>query len=305
MQEPSACNPLEKHVTGNFHGMRILALESRRAAEIGKLIRNFGGEPIVAPAMREVPLESNTEALEFAGRLINGDYDLVILLTGVGVRRMTEIAASRYGRAAFIDALRHVKVASRGPKVSAALRELGVPIGLSAPEPCTWREVIGALDGALGESLKGMRAAVQEYGASNPELLDALSARQVQWTRVPVYHWALPEDLKPLQNAVRAIAAEQVDMIVFLTAVQVTHLFQVAKDMGAAEALREGVRGTALLSIGPSTTEELERHGMKPDFEPSHPKMGILVSEAAACAADLLAAKRSGPRAQHNPTPAS
>lgn len=279
--------------TGSFDGLRVLALESRRATEIATLIRSHGGEPTVAPAMREVPLESNTEALEFAGRLIGGGYDLAIFLTGVGVRRLTEIAESRYDRAAYVDALRRVKVVSRGPKVSAALRELGVPIAASAPEPCTWREVIGSMDGAFGDSLKGMRAAVQEYGAPNPELLDALTERQVQWTRVPVYHWALPDDLEPLRSAIRAIAADEVDVIVFLTTVQVAHLFEIAAGMDAEDALREGMRRALLLSIGPTTTEELERHGMKPDFEPSHPKMGILIGEAAGRAAELLAAKRN------------
>jgi uroporphyrinogen-III synthase len=279
---------------GNFEGMRVLALESRRATEIGKLIRSHGGEPLIAPALREVPLESNSEALEFAGRLIAGEYDLVIFLTGVGVRRLTEIAGSRYDRAAFVEALRRLKVASRGPKVSAALREMAVPIAVSAPEPCTWHEVIGALDETLGPSLKGMRAAVQEYGASNPELLDALTERQVQWTRVPVYHWALPTDLDPLRNAIQAVAEGQVDVIVFLTAMQITHLFQVSEEMGFSKALSEGMRRAVLLSVGPNTTEELQRHGMQPDFEPSHPKMGILISEAASRAREMLAAKRGG-----------
>ena len=278
---------------GSFDGLHVLALESRRATEIGKLIRGHGGEPTVAPAMREVPLESNTEALEFAARLIGGGYDLVIFLTGVGVRRLTEIAGLRYDRAAYVEALRRVKVVSRGPKVSAALRELDVPVAASAPEPCTWREVIGSMDGAFGATLKGMRAAVQEYGTPNPELLDALTQRQAQWTRVPVYHWALPEDLEPLRNAIRAIAGGEVDAIVFLTTAQVAHLFEVAAGMGAEDALRNGMRRALLLSIGPTTTEELERHGVKPDFEPSHPKMGILISEAAGRAAELLAAKRN------------
>lgn len=275
-----------------LQGLRVLALESRRATEIGKLIRTHGGEPVLAPAMREVPLESNIEALEFAGKLIAGEYDLVIFLTGVGVRRLTEIADSRFDHAEFIQALRGVKVVSRGPKVNAALRELGVPITASAPEPCTWHEVMSALENAFGPSLKGMRAAVQEYGASNSEFLSALSERRVQWTRVPVYHWALPDDLEPLRDAVRAITAGRIDMILFLTAMQITHLFQIAEEMGAANRLREGMRNAVLLSIGPSTTEELARHGLQPDLEPSHPKMGILVNEAATRAEELLAAKR-------------
>lgn len=274
--------------------MRVLALENRRATEIAKLIRTYGGEPSVAPAMREVPVESNREALEFAGRLMHGEFDLVIFLTGVGVRRLFEIVGSRYDPNLFLEALRRVKVASRGPKPGSVLRELGIPVAVSAPEPCTWREMVGALDDALGPSLEGLRVAVQEYGASNPELLAALSEHQVQWTRVPVYQWALPEDLEPLRNAIRSIVAGEQDVIIFLTSVQVTHLFQVAEEMGATDALREGMRNSVVLSIGPSTTEELERNGIRPDFVPSHPKMGFLMNEASACAVRLLEEKRGG-----------
>jgi uroporphyrinogen-III synthase len=243
--------------------------------------------------LREIPTDSNQEALDFAGRLIHGEFDLVIFLTGVGVRRLIEIVETRYDRFLFLEALRRIKVASRGPKVSAALRELGVPIAVTAPEPCTWHEVMGVLDGTFGPELQSLRVAVQEYGATNPDLLAALSKRKVRWTRVPVYHWALPDDLEPLKNAVRSIGATEIDVILFLTAMQVAHLFQVAEGMGASEQLRHGMRSTLLLSIGPSTTEELEKHGMRPDFTPSHPKMGVLMHEASACAGELLEKKRS------------
>jgi uroporphyrinogen-III synthase len=238
-----------------LNGLRVLALESRRSEEIARLIRNHGGKPTIAPAMREVPLEANTEALEFAGGLIRGDYDLVVFLTGSGVQRLVDIAGLRYDRNVFLEALRRVKVASRGSKVNATLRQLGVSVAVTAPEPCTWRELMSALDGVFGSSLAGMRAAVQEYGAPNFDLLRSLSERQVQWTRIPVYHWALPDDLEPLKNAIREIASGALDVIVFLTRTQVTHLFQVAEQMEAAGALRVGMKQALLLSIGPSTTE--------------------------------------------------
>jgi uroporphyrinogen-III synthase len=276
-----------------FEGMRVLALESRRAVEIAKLIRASGGKPVVAPAMREVPLESNQEALQFAARLFQGEFDLIIFLTGVGIRRLTEIVESQYDRARFIETLRRVQIASRGPKPNAALRELDVPITVTAPEPCTWHELVSAIDGAFGAKLRGMRAAVQEYGSSNPELLDALAERGVLCTPVPVYHWALPEDLEPLRNAVRSIIAGEIDVIVFLTAVQVIHLVQIADQMQRKDDLLQAMRRTVVLSIGPSTTEGPASIGIQPDYEPSHPKMGILIHEAAQRAGDLLQAKRT------------
>jgi uroporphyrinogen-III synthase len=46
-------------------------------------------------------------------------------------------------------------------------------------------------------------------------------------------------------------------------------------------------------SIGPVTSEELRSHGITPDFEPSHPKMGFLVNEAAQQSVATLEAKKT------------
>ncbi|HYK37643.1 uroporphyrinogen-III synthase [Alloacidobacterium sp.] len=276
----------------SFNGLRVLSLESRRAMEVAKLIRTYDGEPLVVPAMREVPASSNRQVFEFAECLMRSDFDLVVFLTGVGVRALLNIVETKYDREAFLAALRSVKVACRGPKPSSVLKELKVPITVSAPEPCTWREMLSCLDSEFGKSLKQLRVAVQEYGASNPELLSALTEKSRQVTKVPVYQWALPDDLQPLRECVLGIANGSIDVALFLTAVQVIHLFLVAEQMGQVEELRRGLESVAVLSIGPTTTEELRHYGITPDFEPSHPKMGFLVNEAAQYAGSLLEAKR-------------
>ena len=278
----------------SFDGLRILSLESRRAREVEKLIRTYGGEPTVVPAMREIPLSSNAAALAFSYGLIAGEFDLVVFTTGVGVRAVLEIAEMRHPREAILDGLRMIHVAARGAKPGAVLRELKVPIAVSAEEPSTWRELLQAILAKFGDELATMRVAVQEYGASNPELLEELSARTQQLTKVPVYQWALPEDLEPLRQCVRDMIAGRFDVVLFMTAVQVIHLFQVAEQMESADALRAAIQATVVLSIGPTTSEELVHYGIKPDFEPSRPKMGFLINEAAQYAGPLLEAKRGG-----------
>lgn len=281
-----------------FEGLRVLALESRRASELAKLISNYGGQPVVAPAMREVPLDSNSEALEFAARLIAGDFDIVIFLTGVGCRAVLGVAETKFNRSDYIAALQLVKVVPRGPKPTAVLRELGVAPALTVPEPNTWRELLQTLDDAANSSpaisLRGARVALQEYGVSNPELIAGLTERGALVTRVPVYQWALPEDIAPLQSAIQDLAAGRIDVIFFTTSVQAAHLFQVAAEMKLEEAVRRGLSRAIVASIGPTTTEELQRHGIQPDLEPSHPKMGFLVKETAERFADLLRKKREG-----------
>jgi uroporphyrinogen-III synthase len=290
----------------NFDGARVLALESRRAPELATLISTYGGRPLVAPALREVPLESNPEALDFAAALIRGEFDITIFLTGVGTRELVNAVERAYPRDRFTAALARTRVVARGPKPLAALRELQVPVWASAPEPNTWREVLAAIDakadeGALGHPsagpaprtpLAGARVAVQEYGVANVELLEALAARGARVTRVPVYRWALPEDVGPLKEALTAIASGDVDIVLFTTGVQLVHLWQIARGMQREDDLRRGLQRTVIASIGPTTSEELRRHGLAADFEPSHPKMGVLVREVAERSGDLLRAKR-------------
>ena len=278
----------------SFDGLRVLSLESRRAVEVAKLIRTYGGEPLVVPAMREVPLKSNRQALAFADDLLAKKVDLVIFLTGVGVRALLDIVQTKHDREQFLSALRAVKVVARGPKPVAALRDLRVPVVATAAEPSTWREMMTSLNAEFGDSLQTMRVAVQEYGASNPELLAELTERCAEVTKVPVYQWALPEDLSPLREAVHRIANSSVDVVLFMTAVQVIHLFQVAEEMGLRDELSAGLRSLVVVSIGPTTSEELAHYGITPDFEPSRPKMGFLVNEAAQYAGKILQQKKNG-----------
>lgn len=277
----------------NFNGLRVLSLESRRSVETAKLIRTYGGEPLSAPAMREIPISSDAPVLKFAEALIAGAFDLVIFTTGVGVRSLVKTVSEHMDREQFLAAMRTVKIAARGPKSSTALRELGIPISVVAPEPYTWRVLLQAIEEKFGPSMTGMNVAVQEYGTSNPELLTALAEKSVSITRLLVYQWALPEDTQPLREAVIALAHGHVDVVLFMNAGQVAHLFLMAERMGYTEALYEGFSSTVIGSIGPSTTEGLSMYRLTPDFEPSQSKMGFLIKELADNAEKLIEQKRT------------
>jgi uroporphyrinogen-III synthase len=280
--------------SAGFNGLRVLAFESRYADEIAALIKRQGGQPIVAPAVREVPLEPNPEIRAFVTGLVDSRFDVVIFLTGVGVRVLAVLAATVVGRDRWTAALGRVSTVARGPKPAAALRELGVPVTLAIPEPNTWREILSALDShAAALPLAGRRVAVQEYGESNPELLAGLEARGAIVTPVSVYQWALPDDPAPLEAAVRHLTAGEVRVVLFTSSIQLRHLFQVAARMRCQEPLRQALAGSVIASIGPTTSGELRKHGLAADLEPAHPKMGHLVKEAAARAAELLEKKRA------------
>jgi uroporphyrinogen-III synthase len=71
----------------NLHGLKLITFESRRAQEMAELIRRYGGEPVIAPSTREVPLSENRAAIELLPEGEAGKFDIIILLTGVGTRR--------------------------------------------------------------------------------------------------------------------------------------------------------------------------------------------------------------------------
>ena len=261
---------------------------------MSRLIETYGGKPIHAPAMREVPLSSNPEALKFADALLSGSLGVVIFLTGVGARALSQVLERVHPKEKFVEALRKVCVIARGPKPVAVLREWKVPIALVAPEPNTWRELLLAIDENKLD-LRDKQVAVQEYGVSNRELLDGLRERGARVTAVPVYQWDLPEDRAPLRAAVESIIARQIDVALFTTGVQVTHLFRIAEEAGRKDSLQAGLENVVKASIGPTTSEVLRSYELSIDLEASHAKMGFLVKEAAEQSEDLVRRNRLRP----------
>ena len=284
-------SPDQQITKSHFGGLKVAAFESRMAEEMDRLIARYGGQPLVAPSMREIPLEDNHAVFRFGDQLLARQFDMVILLTGVGTRTMVEALKTRQPLDTIKAALARVSLVARGPKPIAALKELGLTPEIAVPEPNTWRDVLQALDDR--KPVAGLRVAVQEYGVSNAELLDALRQRGAIVTRVPVYRWALPVDTDPLRQVLGAILAGQVDVVLITNAVQVDHVMQMLSEDNQAERFRQVMRRIVVASVGPTASERLRSHGLPVDLEPSHPKMGILVKEASERAPLLLRQKRS------------
>lgn len=252
-----------------------------------RLIRSQGGEPVVAPSMREVPLADNPQAFEFAEKLFRGEFEMIILLTGVGTRLLDGVLSTRYPEDLFKNSLRGLTVVVRGSKPMAVLREWGIPATVMVPEPNTWREILTAIEGRSER-----RIVVQEYGRPATELIDALRARGAEVSTVPVYQWDLPLDCEPLREAVRRLAGGGFDVAMFTTSIQVPHLMRIAGEEGVEDAVRRAMKKMVIASVGPTTSETLREFGFEPDLEPSHPKMGFLVNETSAKARKILQSKQ-------------
>lgn len=272
-----------------FRNLRVLSLESRRSREMGLLISNHGGQATVVASMREVPSGPNAEESAFAQRLLEGQFQVVIFMTGVGTRALAQAIEPACPREQLIAALNNVMVVARGPKPVAVLREFGVATTLMAPEPNTWREILHVLDqNAQTIPLKGAHVAVQEHGVPSRELYAGLTERGALVFPVPVYKWAPPEDTEPLRAAIRDLALGKFDVVLFTSSVQVHHLFRLADEMGQHQKASNALHRAVVGSIGPVTSETLREYGVAPDLEPSHPKMGFLVRETSERSTEFL-----------------
>lgn len=254
---------------------------------MASLIRRQGGEPTIAPSMREAPLEKQEPIFEFWKRLTAGEIDLVLLLTGVGTQAMFDILTTRISREDLVAEMNRRPIAIRGPKPAVVLNKWGVRIDYRAPEPNTWREVLQLID-STPIPIAGQTLAVQEYGKPNPELYEGLQTRGAKVVPVPVYRWELPDDLEPLKAAVRSTIAGEFDVLLFTSAQQAHHVLEIADQLEVKDAFLKAANDCIIGSIGPTATETLLEVGLKPACEPERPKMGPLVVAA-------LAAARSKP----------
>jgi uroporphyrinogen decarboxylase len=289
--------------TRGLAGLRVVAFEGRFAHEMARLIGEHGGEPLLAPSMAEAPLGQNVSAFEFAERLLQAELPVVIFLTGVGTRTLFEVLETKYSRDRLLSALESVTVVARGPKPVTVLRNLGVSIDLAVPEPSTWREVLETLDTSEQcPPLKGMTVAVQEYGVPNLDFLEGLKERGAQVLQVPVYRWTLPEDIGPLKDAIQSVIDGNCQVALFTNSMQISHLFQVALQMGVLDDLRSALSNVVVGSVGPHCSQAIRERSVPVDFEPQLPRMSALVAEAADRAPLLLDRKKAPPKAGKSTT---
>ncbi|MEO6908215.1 MAG: uroporphyrinogen-III synthase, partial [Abditibacteriaceae bacterium] len=266
--------------SSNFKGAKVLTFAGRRSADMGRLIEKHGGIPVLAPVLREVPLEKPPEIDTVLQALKSDEPTWLILLTGVGAKVLLERLEKQLGREQILKVLSHVSVLVRGPKPAHALRQWGWTEFLTVPEPNTWHELLEVLD-ATKLPVKNSTAIVQEFGAPHPTLVNALEARGAKVLSVPAYRWAMPDDLEPARAAISDVIGGKIDVVLWTASAQIHHVFAIAEAMNCTERLHDALAKTMIGSIGPTTSAALREYGLEATLEPQHPKMGHLIKACA------------------------
>ncbi len=258
-----------------LNGIEVVLLEGRMPAEMSDLVRRHGGVARSVPALLEMPRPDPALVNGFIDQLGAGAFPIVLCLTGVGVRTLFAEAERSERLPELLDAMRQTTVVCRGQKPAAPIRQYEVPIARIAPTPFTTSEV---LDVMADLDVRDVGVALLHYGERNAALSAALTERGARLHELLLYEWQLPRDTAPLRQLVRDVVAGQVDAIAVTSQVQVRHLYQIAAELNLVNDLTHALNeATIVASVGPICTAMLEDHGVRPDVEPTNPKMGPMI----------------------------
>jgi uroporphyrinogen-III synthase len=261
-----------------LEGMTVAILEHRYTKEFSALFERLGAAVLACPLLEEKPVENRQELDDFVRRVVAGNLNVMIFLTGVGAKFLVAEADSLGIKAEFLKALDRMTIVVRGPKPVAALRQFGVRVDVIPQNPTTE----GVIEALRSHDLKDRRVGVQLYGTPNPQLLTALEAKGAQVTPVQVYAYGAAADSSAVNAVIRQTLDGRVQVIAFTSGPQVHMLFDFASQLGVAAPLKDALNErVTIASIGEVTSRALHEKGLLPKIVPAQSKMGALAQAVA------------------------
>lgn len=241
-----------------LQGKRIAVPEARQLGILVELLRNRGAKVLEIPLVAILDAPNPAPVLAWIDRFTMQPPDLLVLLTGEGLKRLLELAEREQRRDSFVAALARVLKVCRGPKPERVLRTLGMQADIQALEPTS----AGVIASLADHALAGKRVAVQLYGEEpNLPLTDFLQGKGASVDTVAPYIYASKEDEAKVVQFILALQAGEIDVVTFTSQPQYKRLQDVAKLHGLESALDAGLRRTLLAAVGPVVAQQLNAAG--------------------------------------------
>ncbi|MBO0698435.1 MAG: uroporphyrinogen-III synthase [Zavarzinella sp.] len=247
-----------------LEGMTIALAEGRQLEDLAKLLEKEGATPFRCPMLAILDAPEPKPVTAWLKELAAGKFDLVVLLTGEGLRRLIEFADRAKIKDAVVAALGKVTLVTRGPKPGQALKEIGLKPDLVAAAPTT----DGVITTLKRADLSGKTVGVQLYSESNPPLTDFLAASGAKVRPVQPYVYAPAADADRVTDLIQRAAGGAIDAIVFTSSPQVDRVFEVAAERNLQEAWKRGLDRMKVASVGPVVSANLRQKGARVDIQP-------------------------------------
>ena len=126
-------------------------------------------------------------------------------------------------------------------------------------------------------SLKGKTIVVtrpREQALDAGRLIEAMGGKPYF---LPTIEIKAPPDFSATMKLLDALTAGKVDFVILMSVNGVRHLLEAADSLGIKDQLRQNLRKTAIMAVGPKTAEELEKNSIRVDLIPEkYTSEGIL-----------------------------
>lgn len=251
-------------MTRPLQGKVVALAEGRQLDDLARMLTAEGAVPLPCPMLSILDAPDAAPVLDWLRELIAGQFDLLILMTGEAVRRLSGFAERAGLQENFVAALARTPMLTRGPKPGQALKELGISPKRIAPKPTTE----GVIDALRDDELAGKTVGLTLYAGPNPELEGFLAAAGATVRPVVSYVYAPAADDGRVLDLIRRLVAGEVAATVFTSAPQIERLFEVAEKHGIVDGLRRGLAQTRIAAVGPVVVEALAAHGLSTAVTP-------------------------------------
>jgi uroporphyrinogen-III synthase len=260
-------------------GYTVAVTADRRREEQVELLRRRGADVVEGPTIRTVPLADDGALRSAIEETIADPPEIMVLLTGLGVRSLLGAAESMGLGDELLDAIAAAEVYTRGPKATGAAVTAGIDISWRTPgERST--EILAALTDAAE---RGARIAVQRDGDGEPVLAHALSVLGADAVDLPVYRWSMPEDPQPAMRMIDSICNGIVDAVTFTSSPAIRNLVALASEAGCREDLLAALNGSVMpVCVGPVAAETANDVGIHNVTTPARARLGAMVLSLAA-----------------------
>lgn len=265
---------------GALSGFTIAVTADRRAEEQAELIARRGGEVLLGPVIRTMPLGDEAGLAEATASLVAEPPDVVVLSTALGVRGWVSGAEGLGIADDLLASLGGAEVLARGPKAAGAALTAGLHVDWTTPT-ATYAEMVDRLAARSSVRADGapVRLALQLDGERHSSLPATLRGLGYDVVAVPVYEWHLPDDLMPAERVVVAVVDRTVDAVTFTSAHSVTNFGVLAAGLGLTDRVLDAVNSgaVALVCVGPVTAARARSIGFERCVEPANARLGAMV----------------------------
>lgn len=292
MEEPVVPNP--SNDSQSLNGLSFAALSGPHDQQLWRSLTVLGADVSLLEAHSLIDQQRQNQLAkrltsDFANRLLTGEIDFVVFLTGAGFRYLVEQASRQVDRNRFLSTLSDIVTIAGSANAVAAMRELEIKPEISIERPVSWRDILIAIDRQI--RITNFQVGLEESDAVQG-LSSGLEARGGRVIRFPVHPQIPPTYPKQVIQFFERIEAQDVQVMLFTSPADVARFCYLAKNFGRAKSVAHCLDYQIIVALGQPTCELLKDHQIPVDYTVPSKSLELSITEIAAQMAELKRQKQ-------------